>query len=110
MVAYWATKNTSEFGQVILVILAAWGVIQIVFCMMKQSYFEVVDNRLIINKNFFKTVVIDLANIEKFEIETNLLSTSKIILKDGKKIKYSDTQVNDRELKVFMERYGIQVE
>lgn len=110
MAGYWATTNTSEFGRWALVIIAVWGIIQIVFCVTKRNYFEVTENKLIINESLFKTVEINLANIEKFEIETNPFSTSKIILKDGKKIKYSDSQVNGGELKKFMEQYGIQVE
>lgn len=110
MVGYWATTNTSEFGRWTLVIIAVWGFIQIVFCVTKRNYFEVTENKLIINESPFKTVAIDLADIEKFEIETNPFSTSKIILKDGKKIKYSDSQVNDGELKKLMEQYGILVE
>ena len=77
---------------------------------LRRNYFEVADNKLTINEGVFKTTTIDLDKIEKFEIEPGPFTASKIILKDNTKIKYSDSQTNDKELKKFMGQFNIPVE
>ena len=76
----------------------------------RRNYFEVADNKLIINEGIFRTTTIDLEKIEKFDIEPGPFTASKIILKVKTKIKYSDSQTNDKKLKEFMREYNIQVE
>jgi hypothetical protein len=64
----------------------------------------------LINKDLFRTKVIDIKNIEKIVIEPSPFSSSKIVLKDNTFIKYEDSQVNDKELKEFMKQFDIPVE
>ena len=77
---------------------------------MRRNYFEVVDNRLIINDSFLRTRTIDLDKIEKFDIEPSPFSSSKIILKDKTQIRYLDSQVDDKKLKLLMGQFHIPVE
>jgi len=77
---------------------------------LKRNYFEVADNKLIINEGIFQTKTIDLDKIEKFDIEPGLFTASKIILKDNTKIKYSDSQTDHKKLKELMGQYNIPVE
>lgn len=77
---------------------------------LRRNYIEVIDNKLIINEGIFKTTTIDLDKIEKFDIEPGPFTASKIILRDKTKIKYSDSQTNDKELREFMGQFNIPVE
>ena len=76
----------------------------------RSNYFEIADNRLVINEGIFRKITIDLDKIEKFDIEPGPFTASKIILKDKTKIKYSDSQTSDKKLKEFMGQYNIPVE
>ncbi len=90
--------------------MATLGTISFIGLIVRRNYFEVIDNKLLINKDFFRTKVIDLDNIEKIIIEPSPFSSSKIALKDKTTVKYQDNQVNDKELKEFMKQYNIPVE
>jgi hypothetical protein len=110
MVLYWSTKNSSEIGQWILVIGAIAGTISLGHMIVRSNYFEIADNRLVINEGIFRKRTIDLDKIEKFDIEPGPFAASKIILKDKTKIKYSDSQTDDKKLKEFMRQFNILVE
>ncbi len=110
MTFYWSFINSTEFGQWTLRILTIVGLISLVYGIVRRNYFEVIDNKLVINENIFRKRIIDLDNIEKFEYEPGPFTSSKIILKDKSKIKYSDSQTDDKELKEFMGQFNIPVE
>jgi len=97
-------------GRWILWIGAVSGIISFVHMILKRNYFEVVDDKLVINEAIFRTKTIDLDKIEKFDIEPGPFTASKIILKDKTKVKYSDSQTDDRKLKELMEQHNIPVE
>ncbi len=71
---------------------------------------EVVDNKLFIYENIFRTTTIDMEKIEKFDFEPGPFSTSKIILRDKTKLAYSDSQAEFKKLKEFMGQFNIPVE
>lgn len=77
---------------------------------LKRNYFEIDDNKLIINEGIFQTKTIDLAKIEKFDIEPGPFTASKIVLRDKSTIKYSDSQTDGKKLKELMAQYNIPVE
>ena len=110
MAFYWATTSSSEIGRWILWTGAAVGLISLTHGILRRNYFEIADNKLIINEGVFKTTIIDLDNIEKFDIESGPFTSSNIILKDKSKIKYSDSQTDDKKLKEFMGQFNIPVE
>lgn len=110
MAIYWSTTNASEIGRWILWIGATAGIISLIHITLKRNYFEVADNKLIINEGIFRTKTIDLDKIEKFDIEPGPFTASKIILKDKTKINYSDNQTDDKKLKMLMRQYNIPVE
>lgn len=110
IVIFWSTTNSSEIGRWILWIGGAAGTISLTHMIVRRNYFEVADNKLIVYEGFFKTTTIDLDKIEKFDIEPGPFTASKIILKDKTKIKYSDSQTDDKKLKEFMGQYNIPVE
>lgn len=86
------------------------GTISFIGVLAKRNYFEVRDNKLIINKDYFRTQSIELDKIEKFDIEPGPFGSSKIILKDQTKIKFLDSQTDLKELKYFMGQFDIPVE
>jgi hypothetical protein len=110
MMLYWSTINSSEIGRWILWAGAFVGIISLAHMILKRNYFEVVDNKLIINEGILKRIIIDLDKIEKLNIEPGPFTASTIILKDKTKIKYSDRQTDDKKLKEFMGQYNIPVE
>ena len=110
IVLYVSTKNSSELGQWMLRVLAIGGLVSLVHIIIKRSYFEVIDNKLVINEGIFIRRKIELNKIEKFDINPNPFSLSKIILKDQTKIRYSDFQTNDKKLREFMGQFNIPVE
>ena len=110
MVIFWSTTNSSQMGRWILWIGATAGMISWIHMTLKRNYIEVDDKKLIINEGIFRTKTIDLEKIKKFEIEPGPFTASKIILKDKTKIKYSDSQTDDKKLKELMGQYNIPVE
>ncbi len=110
MVIFWSTKNSSEMGRWILWIGATAGLVSLIHMTLRRNYFEIADNKLIINDGIFRTKTIDLDKIEKFDIEPGPFTASKIILKDKTRIKYSDSQTDDKKLKELMGQYNIPVE
>ena len=75
----------------------------------KRNYIEIVNNKLIINRDYFRTTTIDLDKIEKINIEPGPFKSSRVILKDKTTVKYLDSQTNDKELKQFMGQFNIPV-
>lgn len=111
LVAYWlATRPPTGIGRWVVWAAAAINVISFIYIILKRYYFEVVDDKLIINENVFKTTIIDLDKIEKIDMEPGPLTASKIVLKDQTKIKFQDGQVNEKKLREFMRQYNIPVE
>ena len=110
MTVLYAIRNSSDFGRGTLIVMAIIGIISLMSILTKRNYFEVKDNKLIINKDYFRTQSIELNNIAKFDIEPRPFGTSKIILKDQTKIKFLDSQIDHKELKKFMEQFNIPVE
>ena len=110
MLIFWSTTNSSEIGRWVLWTGAAAGTISLTYMILRQNYFEVIDNKLIINEGVFRTTTIDLDKIEKFDIKLGPFTASKIILRDKSKIRYSDSQTNDKELREFMGQFNIPVE
>jgi hypothetical protein len=109
MIIFWSTINSSEIAPWILWIGAVAGIFSLTHMIVRRNYFEVTGNKLVINEGIFKKTTIDLDKIEKFDIEPGPFTASKIILKDKTKIKYSDSQADDKKLKEFMEQYNIPV-
>lgn len=97
-------------GQWILRAGAVAGLVSFGHMAMRRNYFEVADNVLIIYESIFKTTRIELGKIEKVVVEPGPFTPSRIVLKDNTKIKYSDSQAGDKELKEFMGQFNIPVE
>jgi hypothetical protein len=110
LTALYAIKNSSDFGRWTLIVMAIVGTVSFISILAKRNYFEVKDNKLIINKDYFRTQLIELDKIEKFDIEPGPFGSSKIILKDQTKIKFLDSQTDQKELKDFMGQFDIPVE
>lgn len=110
VMVYCATSNSSEMGRWILWIATTAGMISLIHRTLKRNYFEIDDNKLIINEGIFQTKTIDLAKIEKFDIEPGPFTASKIVLRDKSTIKYSDSQTDGKKLKELMAQYNIPVE
>ena len=107
---YKTTRSQSELAQ------WGWGILGIVlfasflYTLIKPHYFEVKNSQLIINRDFFRTTVINLDDIQKIEIAAEPFTYSRIVLKNQSKIKYMDSQVNDKDLKAFVKQFNIPIE
>lgn len=93
----------------------SWGLLAVIlfasflYTLIKPHYFEVKDGQLIINRDFFRTTVINLDDIEKIEIAADPFTYSRIVLKNQSKIRYMDSQVNDKDLKAFVKQFNIPI-
>jgi hypothetical protein len=107
---YYSTTNSTEFGQWSLRLMTLVGTVSLIHMIIKRNYFEIVDNKLIINRDYFRATTIDLDKIEKINIKPGPFTSSSIILKDKTTVKYLDSQTNDKDLKQFMGQFNIPVE
>ena len=107
---YYTMKDISAFGQWILGATTFIGVISLLHIVIRRNYFEVVGRKLVIQRDFFRTKVIDLDNIERLELQANPFSLPRIILKDNRTVRYLESQTNVRELREFMKQFNIPVE
>jgi len=106
---YSSMRNSSDFGQWSLRLMTIIGVISFIHILIKRNYFEVRENNLVINKELFRTKIINLDHTERIVINPRFFLSSKIIMKDKTTIKYLDSQINDIELKEFMQQFNIPV-
>ncbi len=107
---YKLTNSNSTFGQFSWSILTLLASINLWSMLRKKNYFELIDNKLIINKDFFQTQSIDVDKIEKIDIEPGPFKYSRIILRDKTEIKFNDSYVDKTDLKEFMGRLSIPIE
>ncbi|MGE0589691.1 MAG: hypothetical protein AB7O48_14030 [Cyclobacteriaceae bacterium] len=75
----------------------------------RKNYFEIIGDKLIINRDFFRTQTVDLTDIVKIDIEPRPFISSKIILKNQSVIKYMDDQLDDNELRQLFGQLNIPV-
>ena len=107
---YWSSQQAPGLGQWTFRILMVAGLISLIHKIIKRNYFEITDDKLVLNDNIFRKRTIPLDKIERIEIQTGTFTSSKIILKDETKISYSDNQTDDKELKKLMATFNISVE
>jgi len=107
---YWSTNNSTEIVQWTFRVCGLYGLVALAHMMIKSRYIQVTDNKLVLNDSVFRKTTIDLDQIEKFDFEPGPFVSSKIILKDKTKVKYTDSQTDFEKLKEFMGQYNIPVE
>jgi len=110
LMIYLTLANASELGRWSCLFLTSLGTISFIHMLVKRNYFEVMDNKLIINRNYFRKAIIELDQIEKVNIEPGPFISSRIILKDKTTVKILDSQTNYKQLKQFMDQFNIAVE
>jgi len=93
-----------------------WGLLLIVSIallvrvMINGSYLENDGSNLIINEDFFQTRTVQIAGIERVEIESGPFSDSRIILKDGKgRIKFNYHNVNSEDFNDLMRSLNVPI-
>lgn len=107
---YKSINNHSSFAQFSWILLTLLASISLWSLLRKRNYFELVDSKLIINKDYFQTQSIDIDKIEKIDIEPGPFKYSRIILRDKTEIKFNDSYVDNKDLKEFMGRLSIPIE
>ncbi len=107
---YSSTINSTTIGIWSLRLLAFAAIISFIHKTIKRNYMEIYDDKLLINRDFFRKTLIKLNQIEKIKIESGPLSSSRIFLKDNSSIKFSDDQLSTRDLKEVMSQYKIPVD
>lgn len=96
-----------RFSWTVVTLLASislWSVLR------KQNYFELVDNKLIIHKDYFRTQSIDIDQIEKIDIEPGPFKYSRIIMRDKSEVKFNEDYLDNKDLKEFMGKLNIPIE
>lgn len=106
---YRAFDTVTPIGRYSWIILTIISTALFINILYKQYYIEVTDSQLVINRDFFRTQVLDMKEIAKITIEPSPFSPSFILMKDNSIVKYADRHVNDKELKEVMEKFHIEV-
>src|SRR5689334_6243188 len=79
--SYKSTISTTAFGQFSWIALDLLAAVNLLNILRKANYFELIVNKIIINKGYFRTETVDVDKIEKISIEPGPFKFSKIILK-----------------------------
>jgi hypothetical protein len=78
--------------------------------LINRNYFEVIDSKLIIRRDFFYQDTIEINEIEKIELKSGLFSKSRIKLKNQKKeLKFRYAFVHDDDFKEFIQSVNVNV-
>lgn len=110
LMCYSLTTNSSAFGQWTLRAMTFFGGLSFLHMIIKRNYLEVTNSKLIINRDFFRTTIVDLNQIEKVVTESGPFSPSTIILKNKRRIKYWHSETNHTKFKELMRELNIPVE
>jgi hypothetical protein len=108
--SYKSTVSSTPFGQFSWITLDLLVAVNLLNILRKTNYFELTENKVIINRDYFRTQVVDLDKIEKIWIEPGPFKSSKIILKDKTEVKFNDSYADSKELKEFMVHLQIPIE
>lgn len=110
MTLYYASRNTSTVGTLTLVVLAGFGTVSFISLLIKRNYFEIKNRTLLIHRDLFRSQSIKLVDISRIELEPGPFTHSKIYLKEGEPIKYSDQMAGDHEVRELFGQFNIPVE
>jgi len=93
-----------------------WGILfviaiaLIVRVVLKPYYIELTGTCLTLHNDFFSTQTIDIADIERIEIQANPWSKSRIILKDNKgNVKFDYHQVRGKDFNALLKYLDVPV-
>jgi hypothetical protein len=110
LLTLYKTIDSQSPGRYIWGLLFSIAVILLVRVIIKGSYLEKDGSNLIINEDFFRTRIVQIADIERVEIEAGPFSDSRIILRDDKgKIKFNYHNVNDDDFNALMKSLNVPV-
>jgi hypothetical protein len=108
---YKAFHSPTTFNQFLWYAVTLLASVILTNILRKRNYFEISGNKLIINRDFFRTRTIELDEIEKINFgDSWLLTSPSIILKNKTKIKFNNNYLDTYELKKTMEQLGIPIE
>lgn len=104
------SMSKESYVQWFLWVMASIGTISLINMIIKVNYFEIINEKLVINKDFFRTKTVDLNKIAKINTASGFFSSPKIILKDETSIKYNIDHLKEGKLQEFMAQFNIPVE
>jgi hypothetical protein len=107
--AYKSTVSKTATGQLLWITSDLLVALNLINILRKPNYLELADSKIVINKGYFRTNVIDVHEIEKVVIEPGPFKYSLIILKDKTAIKFNDHYADANELREFMKELQIPV-
>jgi hypothetical protein len=102
--------NTPLFAKILWIAALVISVIQFANAVIRKHYFELHNNKLLINKDFFIRRYIEVDEIEKIKIEPGPFKYSTILLKNKTKVKFNDSYTDNKELKELMNNLNVQFE
>lgn len=108
--SYKSTISATAFGQFSWITLDLLAAMNLLSILRRPNYFELTDNKIILNRDYFRIELIDVKKIEKIWIEPGPFKFSKIILKDKTEVKFNDSYADSKELKEFMGQLQIPIE
>lgn len=76
----------------------------------RPNYFEVIQNKLLINKDFFSRKSLELDEIEKVLIRNGVFESSKVVMKNKSEIRFKYRYVNSKDFQELMNKLRIPIE
>lgn len=97
-------------SKIIWIGISVISLFSLINMVLNRSYFEVREDYLLVNKDFFQQKKIYLSRIEKIVVESSLFRFSRISIKNGTEIKFNAQYLDFNEFKDFIARFNIVVE
>jgi hypothetical protein len=108
--ALYKTLDSQTNGRYLWGTLFSVSLLVLIRVIIKRSYLEKTGSTLKINRAFFQTRTIEIADIEMIEIDPGTFSDSHIVLKDNKgKVKFNYQNVNDKDFNAVMQSLNVPV-
>jgi hypothetical protein len=105
--------NTSKAFRFMPYFWIAFGsafAISLVGMLVKKFYLEVKGDKLYINNDFFQTKKIDLASVEKVVSRPGIFKSAYFLLKDQRRITFTENYVGHTALQNFLNQLNIPLE
>lgn len=103
-------ESNVTLSKIIWIGISVISLFSLINMVLNRSYFEVREDYLLVNKDFFQQKKIYLSRIEKIVVESSFFRFSRISIKNGTEIKFNAQYLDFNEFKDFIARFNIVAE
>lgn len=109
-VVFRSFESNVTLSKIIWIGISVISLFSLINMVLNRSYFEVREDYLLVNKDFFQQKKIYLSRIEKIVVESSFFRFSRISIKNGTEIKFNAQYLDFNEFKDFIARFNIVAE